>query len=70
MDIRHVTAERKYVRPIEVVQQTGLSRSAVMGALWSGELRAFRKGRAWLIPIEEVDDWVRRDNYAVQAVGA
>ncbi len=57
-------AGRKYIRPADVVQQTGLSKSAVMEALWSGELTAFRKGRAWLIPVEAVDRWIRGDGHA------
>lgn len=56
----HSTGEdRKYIRPADVVKQTGLSKSSVMAALWSGELEAFRKGRAWLIPVEAVDRWIR-----------
>lgn len=55
---------RKYVRPAEVVRQTGLSKSTVMQALWSGELKAFRKGRAWLIPADAVEQWIQGDGYA------
>jgi excisionase family DNA binding protein len=51
--------ERKYVRPADVVQQTRLSKSTVMAALWSGELEAYRKGRSWLIPVEAIDRWIR-----------
>ncbi len=55
---------RKYVRPADVVRNTGLSKSTVMQALWSGELKAFRKGRAWLIPAEAVEQWIQGDGYA------
>lgn len=55
------TDARRYVRPIEVVQITGLSKSAVMAALWSGELEGYQKGRAWVIPVEAVDRWILGD---------
>jgi excisionase family DNA binding protein len=51
--------ERRYLRPMDVVQQTGLSKSTVMAALWSGHLEAYRMGRAWLIPSAAVDRWIR-----------
>lgn len=54
-----VSDDRRYIRPMDVVRQTGLSKSAVMAALWSGDLEAYRMGRAWLIPVEAVDRWVR-----------
>jgi excisionase family DNA binding protein len=56
---------RKYVRPADVVKQTGLSKSTIMAALWAGELEAYRKGRAWLIPAEAVDRWIRGGNEEV-----
>lgn len=56
---------RRYVRPMDVVRQVGLSKSTVMAAIWSGELEAFRKGRAWLIPIDAVDRWVRGEDVNV-----
>lgn len=55
---------RKYVRPIDVVNASGLSKSTVMAALWSGELEAIRKGRSWLIPIDAVDRWIRGEQNA------
>ena len=57
-------ALRKYVRPAQVVRTTGLSKSTVMAALWSGELEAYRKGRAWLIPADAVERWIRGDAHA------
>jgi excisionase family DNA binding protein len=54
-----IDAERKYLRPADVVKQTGLSKSSVMAALWSGQLEAYRLGRAWLVPVEAVDRWIR-----------
>lgn len=55
---------RRYLRPSDVVLQTGLSKSAVMEALWSGQLEAYRMGKAWLIPVEAVDRWIRGDDQA------
>jgi excisionase family DNA binding protein len=49
----------RYVRPKDAARISGLSRSAIFAALWSGELRAFRKGRSWLIAIEDLDRWIR-----------
>ncbi len=61
---RSDTDEQKYIRPADVVRQTGLSKSAVFAALWSGELEAYRKGRAWLIPVDAVDHWIKDDTNA------
>lgn len=60
-----VETERKYIRPADVVKQTGLSKSSVMAALWSGHLEAYRLGRAWLIPVEAVDRWIRGEDASV-----
>jgi excisionase family DNA binding protein len=54
--------KRRYLRPKDAARITGLSRSRIFAALWAGELRAFRKGRSWLIPVEALDDWVRGEN--------
>lgn len=50
---------RRYCRPMDVVRWSGLSKSRVMAALWSGELKGFRLGRAWMIPVDEIDRWIR-----------
>lgn len=61
----HTTSDdRRYIRPADVVRQTGLSKSAVFAALWSGELEAYRRGKAWLIPIDAVDRWIRGEGHA------
>ena len=49
---------RKYLRVKDVVSLTGLSRSAIMVALWSGNLQGHQVGRAWLIPVAAVDAWI------------
>lgn len=59
--------ERRYVRPLDIVKMTGLSKSAVMAALWNGQLRAFRHGRAWLIPMEAIDEWIEGKEYSDSA---
>ncbi len=63
MDVKEFRAEgkpaRRYVRPADVVLLTGLSKSAIMAALWSGQLEAYRMGKAWLIPVDAVDRWIR-----------
>lgn len=50
---------RKYYRPREVAAVTGISASAVFEALYAGELEGYRLGRAWLVPVDAVDTWVR-----------
>jgi excisionase family DNA binding protein len=50
---------RQFLRPSEVVQLTGLSKSTVFAALYSGELKGHRVGRAWLVAVEDVERWVR-----------
>jgi len=68
VEIQRVPAEcdtaRRYLRPSDVVLLTGLSKSAVMEALWSGQLEGYRMGKAWLIPVEAVDRWIRGDDQA------
>lgn len=56
--------DRRYWRPADVVRVTGLSRSKVMAAIWSGELAAFQRDRAWLIPVDALDRWIRGDDAA------
>ena len=51
-------ATRTHLRPAEVAARTGLSKSAVFHALYTGKLRATRVGRAWLVPIEAVQEWL------------
>jgi excisionase family DNA binding protein len=49
---------RTHFRPSEVAAKTGLSKSAVFAALWSGKLRSSRVGRAWLISTAALEDWL------------
>jgi len=49
---------RTHYRPTEVAAKTGLSKSAVFAALWSGKLRSSRVGRAWLISTAAIEEWL------------
>jgi excisionase family DNA binding protein len=56
--------ERKYLRPSDVIAMTGLATGTVYEALARGDLKSFRvgkEGRALLIPVEEVDRWIRKE---------
>jgi excisionase family DNA binding protein len=55
---------RMYYRPSEVAKLTGLARSTVFNALYSGELSGFQKGRAWLIPADAIKRWIQGDENA------
>ncbi|MDQ3655792.1 MAG: helix-turn-helix domain-containing protein [Chloroflexota bacterium] len=59
-----VDVRRRYLRPMEIVAQTGLSKGMVFNALYAGELKGHRVGRAWLIPVEEMERWIRGDELA------
>jgi len=50
---------RRYYRPREVAEVTGLAVSTVFEALYSTELEGYRLGRAWLVPVDAVDRWIR-----------
>ena len=47
------------MRPKDVIDATGLAKSTVMAALRGGELKGLRYGRAWLVPISAVDEWLQ-----------
>ncbi len=63
-EIRSTEVKRSHLRPIEIVQRTGLSKSFVMNEIYTGRLKGHRIGRAWLVPIEEVDRWIRGKDQA------
>lgn len=58
---------RSHLRPMEIVEQTGLSKAFVMKELYAGHLKGFRVGRAWLVPVPEVDRWIRGGDEGVAA---
>ena len=49
---------RTHLRPTEIAARTGLSKSAVFHALYTGQLRATRIGRAWVISTAAIDEWL------------
>lgn len=55
---------RRYYRPVEVIAMTGLGKTTIYEAIYKGELRAFRRGNAWLIPVEAVTEWIEGDESA------
>lgn len=55
---------RSHLRPIEIVQRTGLSKSFVMNEIYAGRLKGHRIGRAWLVAIEEIDRWIQGEDQA------
>lgn len=55
-------ATRSHLRPMEIVQRTGLSKTYVMTEIYKGHLRGYKVGRAWLVPVEEVDRWIRGED--------
>jgi len=58
---------RSHLRPMEIVERTGLSKAFVMKELYAGRLKGFRVGRAWLVPVEELDRWIRGGDTDVAA---
>jgi excisionase family DNA binding protein len=52
-------SNRLYYRPAEIVKLTGLAKSTVFAALYSGELEGHRVGKAWLVPVAALDRWIR-----------
>ncbi len=56
--------ERWYVRPSEAARLTGLAKSTIFAALYGGELLGHRRGRAWLIPVQELRRWIEGDDCA------
>jgi excisionase family DNA binding protein len=49
---------RQYIRPREVTELTGLSKSKVQRSLQTGELRGHRVGGTWLIHVEDLRSWI------------
>ena len=54
-----IDPDRFYSAP-ELWRESHAPRQAVYEALDSGELRAIRRGRRWLIPGASAIDWMRR----------
>ncbi len=56
---RRTPVERKYFRPTDLVELTGLSRSTIYEALMSGDLTGRKVRGSWLIDREAVDAWLQ-----------
>ncbi len=56
--------ERRFYRPREAAEAIGSSIPFVMRAIWSGQLRAYQVGKAWFIPVEALDIWIRGEEAA------
>jgi excisionase family DNA binding protein len=50
----------RFYRPREVWRESHGTRAQVYEALRSGELRAIRRGRSWLVPGHAVTAWISR----------
>ncbi len=51
--------DRYSLRPAEIAELHGLSKGVVYAALVAGTLRGSRIGRTWVVPVDEVDRWIR-----------
>ena len=56
----HKPGNRILLRPTEVAESLGLGRSTVFALLATGELPCVRFGRAVRIPVQELEDWIKR----------
>ena len=62
LDFKRSAPEKLYYRPSEIAKATGLSKATVFDALWAGQLKGYRVGKAWLIPVEAVHEWIRGED--------
>ncbi len=53
-----VTEPRLYYRPSDIVRLTGISRTKIFRAIYTGELKAFQRDRCWLVPVDELKRWI------------
>ena len=51
----------RYERISDLCKRSGLSPATVYRALGSGDLTRYKRGRATLIDVAEVNDWLRGD---------
>jgi len=54
---------KRYYRPSEITRRTGLAKTAVFRAIYSGDLEAHQPAgtTAWLIPADALDRWILRE---------
>lgn len=58
-------AQTKWIRPVEWVRQTGMSKRETYRRIYSGELKAVRIDRMWFIEASELIDFFERFGEAV-----
>jgi excisionase family DNA binding protein len=56
--------ERKSVRPAEAAQLLGVCRDTVYELLRAGRLRSVKAGRARLIPVSAIEEFLAADEVA------
>lgn len=47
------------VRPAQAARMIGVSKPHFDRLIYTGEIRSFKSGRARLIPVAELDRWIR-----------
>jgi excisionase family DNA binding protein len=55
------TVDRKYLRPLEFAESVGASKAQVYQWIYAGKLRAVQQGRAWFIPVSELEEFFERE---------
>jgi excisionase family DNA binding protein len=58
MDLWSIVMERKSVRPREAAQLLGVSRDTVYVLMRAGRLRSVKAGRARLIPVSAIEEFL------------
>ncbi len=56
---KQTTPEPMVVRPAQAAELIGVSNPHFRRLIASGEIRSFKSGRARLIPVAELDRWIR-----------
>jgi excisionase family DNA binding protein len=52
---------RTRLRPLEFAESVGASKAQVYQWIYTGRLRATQQGRAWFIPITELEEFFERE---------
>ena len=61
-DVVHVSARPEGLSPNQVASRMGMSRTTVMRLIGSGELRAYKVGTHWRVPLAAFDAYRRALN--------
>ncbi|MGI8477526.1 MAG: helix-turn-helix domain-containing protein [Thermomicrobiales bacterium] len=51
--------DRRGIRPREIARTLGVAPNVVYAAIYSGELKSWRFGRAIVVPTDALEDWLR-----------